>query len=90
MNTSDNGAAFIAYLNAGTAHIFRPATPESLELSMQSEPCTAQLYSQFPTIDAAYAYGRPGAQLTTHDRARALIVRGRFDSRAVLAGRIGS
>ncbi len=90
MNTPDNGAAFIAHLNAGTAHVFSPVR-ESLEVWAQGfSRRIADQFAAQPTVDMAYVIGRPGAQLTTHDRARALIVRGRFDSRAVLAGRVGS
>ncbi len=65
-------------------------TPESLELQMQLDPLTAQLYDQFPTQDAEYVFGNAGSYLSRIERSKALRFRGRIDSRAALAGRIGS
>ncbi len=65
-------------------------SPESLELWAHSFNRTiAQAHGSLPTLDRTYAMGKPGAALTTRDRMRALIVRGRIDSRRVLANRWG-
>src|SRR3954454_4584507 len=70
-------------------------TPESLEVAVyQATPTQIGQYNDQPTRAEAYSFGSPGIQLTqttargVPERARALVVRSRFENRHNRANRI--
>ena len=73
-----------------------PDVKESMEVQLyDATPLMIEQYSKLPTRDEPYQFGHPGALLQGHmvgpdglsQRARALLVRVRLDSRYALANR---
>ena len=74
-----------------------PGVKESMEVQVyDATPLMIEQYSKLPTRDEPYQFGHPGELLQRHmvgpdrlsQRARALLVRVRLDSRHALANRV--